>query len=281
MIPVATTIAEVRAAVARARMDRHTIGLVPTMGALHSGHGELIRACKENANFVVVSVFVNPTQFGPNEDFARYPRTLDADRTLCKEAGGDLAFIPSVEEMYPSPHRTSVTMERLGNGLCGASRPGHFSGVCTVVLKLFNIVSPDVSLFGAKDYQQAAIVRQMVLDLNVPVEVRVIPTVRESDGLAMSSRNRYLSADNRNYAPAIYRALVSIRDRANAGERSVVLLEEGLGLELAAIPGARVDYARIVDASTLESMLQLDKPAVAAVAVELGYTRLIDNINLP
>jgi pantoate--beta-alanine ligase len=282
MLPtIATTIAEVRAAVDAARRAGKTIGFVPTMGALHEGHAALVRAARAGSGFVVVSIFVNPTQFGPKEDFAKYPRTLEADQKVCADAGADLIFAPAVEEMYPANSFTFVEVGKLGDHLCGASRPGHFRGVCTVVLKLFNIVRPDAAHFGAKDYQQARIITQMVGDLNVPVAVRVEPTVREADGLAMSSRNRYLSTAERAVAPRIYQALQTTRARALAGEIDVARLESALAAELAAIPGARVDYARVVDDATLQPIARLDRPAVAAAAVFLGTTRLIDNITVP
>jgi pantoate--beta-alanine ligase len=239
-----------------------------------------VRAARAASDFVVVSVFVNPTQFGPKEDFARYPRRLEADRQLSTEAGADAIFAPSAAEMYPEQSVTFVEVKELDAELDGPARPGHFRGVCTVVLKLFNIVQPDVSHFGAKDFQQARIIEQMVRDLNVPVEIRVEPTVREPDGLAMSSRNRYLSPAERALAPAIYRALQSAMTRAVAGEIDVARLESALTAELAAIPGARVDYARILDADSLRPLGRLDRPAVAAVAVFLGTTRLIDNLEL-
>lgn len=275
MTPVVTTIAEVRAAVAAARARRLSVGFVPTMGALHEGHAALVRAARARDGFVVVSVFVNPTQFGPSEDFAKYPRTLDADRALCHEAGADLVFAPTAAEMYPERSVTFVEVTELDRELCGPSRPGHFRGVCTVVLKLFNVVSPDRAYFGAKDYQQACIVMQMVRDLNVPVEVRVEPTVREADGLAMSSRNRYLSPAERAVAPAIYAALLGLFE---SGQRDVATLEARLRGALEAIPGARVEYARVVDAESLQPIARVEKPAVAAVAVFLGTTRLIDNL---
>jgi pantoate--beta-alanine ligase len=281
MIPVVTTVAEVRSAVAAARREGKTVGLVPTMGALHAGHAALIRAARAHSGFVVVSIFVNPTQFGPKEDFAKYPRTPEADQQLCAEAGANLIFAPAVEEMYPARSVTFVEVTELDAGLEGPSRPGHFRGVCTVVLKLFNIVGPDAAHFGAKDFQQARIIRQMVRDLNVPVEVRVEPTVREADGLAMSSRNRYLLPAERAAAAGIYMALVAAQARARAGEIDVARLESALAAELAAIPGARVDYARIVDADSLRPLARLDRRAVAAVAVFLGTTRLIDNIVIP
>jgi pantoate--beta-alanine ligase len=281
MTPVVTTIAEVRGAVAAARARGLRIGFVPTMGALHEGHAALLRAAKAASDFVVVSIFVNPTQFGPKEDFAKYPRTLEADRKLCADAGADLIFAPAVEEMYPANSLTFVEVGKLGDHLCGASRPGHFRGVCTVVLKLFNIVRPDAAHFGAKDYQQARVLSQMVRDLNVPVEMRVEPTVREPDGLALSSRNRYLTPAERAVAPRIYQALQAVRAKARAGETDAAELEAALRADLEAIPGARVDYASVVGAEALQPLAALDRPAVAAVAVFLGATRLIDNLLLP
>jgi pantoate--beta-alanine ligase len=278
LAPVVTTIADVRAAVVSARRTGRTIGLVPTMGALHEGHASLVRAATVSSGFVVVSIFVNPTQFGPKEDFAKYPRTIEADQKSCTDAGANLIFAPPVEEMYPEHSTTFVEVRELDAELDGPSRPGHFRGVCTVVLKLFNIVRPDIAHFGAKDFQQARIIRQMVRDLNVVLEIRVEPTVREADGLAMSSRNRYLSPTERAAAPAIYRALQNIRSRALSGEVDIARLESALASELATIPGARLDYARILDAESLRPLARLDRPAVAAVAVFVGTTRLIDNI---
>ena len=250
------------------------------MERVHEGTRQLLRAAHAASGFVVVSIFVNPTQFGPKEDFAKYPRTLEADQKLCEEAGASLIVAPSVEEMYPANSVTFVEVNKLGDHLCGASRPGHFRGVCTVVLKLFNIVSPDLAHFGAKDYQQARIITQMVRDLNVPVAVRVEPTVREPDGLALSSRNRYLSVTDRAVAPRIQQALQATRTRALAGEIDAARLESALAAELSAIPGARLDYASVVNAATLQPLARLERPAVAAVAVFLGATRLIDNLTL-
>ena len=280
LTPIVRTIEEVQAAVARARGLGMNVGFVPTMGALHEGHAALIRAAGLPSAFVVVSIFVNPTQFGPNEDYSKYPRTLDADRSVCAAAGANLIFAPSADEMYPTNAAAFVDVAKLGDALCGASRPGHFRGVCTVVLKLFNIVAPDVAYFGAKDYQQARIIQRMVSDLNVPVIVSVQPTVREADGLALSSRNRYLSSEQRAAAPAIYRVLQATQDRVSTGERAVSILEANLQTELAAIPGARIDYASIVDAETLQPLVRIERHAVAAIAVYLGTTRLIDNIVL-
>jgi pantoate--beta-alanine ligase len=279
--PIVPTIAAVRERVAAARAAGHTVGFVPTMGALHEGHAALIRAARNATGYVVVSIFVNPTQFGPTEDFARYPRTLDADRAICAEAGADVIFAPGVDEMYPAGAVTFVDVSRLGEHLCGASRPGHFRGVCTVVTKLFNIVRPDVAFFGAKDGQQARIIRRMALDLDMPLEVRIEPTVREPDGLALSSRNRYLSPAERAAAPGIYRALLEVRRRVRDGERDAARLEADLAAALAAIPGARVDYARVVDDDTLQPVGRIAGPALAAAAVFLGTTRLIDNVLLP
>ena len=278
LAPVVTRIDEIRAVVDAVRREGKRIGFVPTMGALHEGHASLVRAAKAASDFVVVSVFVNPTQFGPKEDYAKYPRTLEADQAISTEAGADVIFAPPVEEMYPENSTTFVEVKELDAELDGPARPGHFRGVCTVVLKLFNIVRPDVAHFGRKDYQQARIIRQMVRDLNVPVEIRVEPTVRESDGLAMSSRNRYLSPAERAVAPGIYQALRQTRRRARQGEDDVARLESALAAELAAIPGARVDYARILDADTLRPLTRLRRPALVAVAVFVGTTRLIDNI---
>jgi pantoate--beta-alanine ligase len=276
-VPIAATIAEARAFVAVARQAGRRIGFVPTMGALHAGHAALIRASRAECNCTIVSIFVNPTQFGPNEDFAHYPRTIEADRELCAAVGTDLIFAPTTETMYPPESRTMVEVTGLQDVLCGASRPGHFRGVATVVLKLFNIVVPDVVFFGQKDAQQVAIVRRMASDLNLPLTIRVVPTVRESDGLAMSSRNRFLDPTQRHHATALIRGLRRVEELVQAGDRRAAELERTLGDLIAATPGARLDYARIVDADTLEPITTLDRPALAALAVYFGTTRLIDN----
>lgn len=280
MVPVLDTIDAVRAGVKSARAAGRRVGLVPTMGALHVGHAELIRVARRRSDFVVVSVFVNPTQFGPTEDFSRYPRTLDADRDVVAASGGDVMFAPSAAEMYRPGAVTYVEVPGLDAVLCGPRRPGHFRGVCTVVLKLFNIVQPDVAVFGAKDAQQAIILRRMVRDLDLPIEMVVAPTVREEDGLALSSRNRYLSPEERAVAPRIYQALSAIQARAAAGETDVARLEAALHDSVSAIPAARVDYANILDAESLTPVPRLNRPALAAVAVFLGGTRLIDNVLL-
>jgi pantoate--beta-alanine ligase len=275
--PVAETIADLRTAVATARRAGKRIGFVPTMGALHAGHASLIRAARSECDFTVVSIFVNPTQFGPHEDFSRYPRTLDDDLALCGAVGTDLIFTPTVAEMYPPDARTFVEVTKLPDVLCGQSRPGHFRGVATVVLKLFNTVAPDVAYFGQKDAQQALIIRRMAVDLNLPLAIRVQPTVRESDGLAMSSRNRYLDPTQRFHATALRRALLSVEERVAAGERSVALLERSMTEIVAATPGTKLDYAQVLDAETLDTLETVDRPALAAIAVYFGTTRLIDN----
>jgi len=278
--PLATTIAEVRRAVTAARAAGKRVGFVPTMGALHAGHAALIRAARAEAEFVVVSIFVNPTQFGPNEDYSRYPRTLDADRELCAAVGTDVIFHPTPDVMYPAGTRTVVQVTGLQDVLDGPSRPEHFKGVATVVLKLFNIVQPDVAVFGQKDAQQALIIRRMAADLDLPLTVRVHPTVRESDGLAMSSRNRYLDPTQRQNATCLVRALRTAEALVAGGERSVAALEAAMTAVIVPTPGARVDYVRILSADLLEPMEVLDRPALAAVAVFFGLTRLIDNVTL-
>jgi pantoate--beta-alanine ligase len=277
-IPVVTTVAQLRETISQARLAERTVGFVPTMGALHAGHAELIRQANDLCGFVVASVFVNPTQFGPKEDFSKYPRTLDADVALSEEAGADVIFAPTVEEMYTPNSTTYVEVPGLDLVLCGPRRPGHFRGVCTVVLKLFHMVQPDVAVFGAKDAQQAIILNKMVRDLNVPVKMVIAPTVREPDGLAMSSRNRYLSAEEREHAPNIYAELQKIELRIRNGESDVGRLESALVAGLEAIPGAKVDYASILEAENLTAVGRISGPVLVAVAVFLGTTRLIDNV---
>lgn len=275
--PVASTIAEVRAAAEQARSAGKRIGFVPTMGALHAGHAALIRASRAECDFTVVSIFVNPTQFGPNEDFARYPRTFDADRALCGAIGTELIFAPAREEMYPPDSRTFVEVTGLQDELCGRTRPGHFRGVATVVAKLFSIVQPHLAFFGQKDAQQVAIIRRMVADLNLPVVVRALPTVREPDGLAMSSRNRYLDPTQRLNATCLVRALRKAEALVAGGERSVSAVERAMTDLIVATPGALLDYVEIREADTLDSVTTIDRPALAALAVFFGTTRLIDN----
>jgi pantoate--beta-alanine ligase len=274
------TITETRRAIADARAAGKTIGLVPTMGALHEGHAALVRRARGECGFVAVSIFVNPTQFGPTEDFNRYPRTLPEDRLLCDREGADLVFAPDASEMYPGRFRTFVEVGELGLHLCGASRPGHFRGVATVVLKLLNIVQPDRAYFGQKDAQQVRIIEQLVRDLDVPTEMVRVPTVREGDGLAISSRNRYLEPADRRRATVLVQALREVRQRFIAGERDARVLRAILTERVATTPGATLDYAEIVDADSLQPVEQITGPALAALAVKFGATRLIDNIEL-
>jgi pantoate--beta-alanine ligase len=278
---VTHTIALTRQAIAAARERKLPVGLVPTMGALHAGHSSLMRLARAQCGFVAVSIFVNPTQFGPTEDLARYPRALPADLAVCEREGVDLVFAPEPAAMYPPGFRTAVEVGELGDQLCGASRPGHFRGVATVVLKLLNIFQPDRAYFGQKDAQQARVMRQMVLDLNVPTEIVVGPTVREPDGLALSSRNRYLSPVERQNATVLIETLREARRRVESGERDAVALRQMMADRLRATPGAVLDYAVIVDAETFHPVEHLTGPAVAALAVKFGTTRLIDNIDLP
>jgi pantoate--beta-alanine ligase len=276
----AEEIAAARDVVRGARDAGKTVGFVPTMGALHAGHARLIERCRSESGFVAVSVFVNPTQFGPNEDFTRYPRTWDDDLRLCAESGADLVFRPTPEAMYPRGRlSTYVEVAGLSDVLEGRSRPGHFRGVATVVLKLFEIVRPDHAYFGEKDYQQLLVIRRAVEDLNVPVEVRSVATVREPDGLAMSSRNRYLSPEERGAALVLSRALGRAREAVAGGERDANRIRQILGETVKYEQLARLDYAEVADAGSLEPLVELDtgRKAVALLAVRIGGTRLIDN----
>lgn len=275
---VLRTRAEVRAWTAAHHAAGRTVGLVPTMGYLHAAHLDLMRAAAARADVVIASIFVNPTQFGPNEDFERYPRDEEGDLAKAASAGCAAAFLPSVAEMYPPGASTRIVVPDLATHLCGASRPVFFAGICTVVCKLFNIVGCDVAVFGEKDFQQLAIIRRMVRDLDLPVEVIGHPLVREPDGLAMSSRNAYLSPAQRREALALSRGLREADARFRAGERDADALRAGLRAALAAAKGARIDYAEVVDLDTLAPIAgALTGPALAAVAVDLEGTRLIDN----
>jgi pantoate--beta-alanine ligase len=280
---VVTDIASLRNAVAEARRSRKIIGLVPTMGALHAGHLSLIETARAETGYVIVSIFVNPTQFGPNEDLNRYPRPLERDLKSCSEAGVDLVFHPRPDVMYPPDYRTFVEVTGLQDVLCGAARPGHFRGVATIVLKLFNLVQPDRAYFGQKDAQQVRILQQMVRDLNVPVEIRVCPIVREADGLALSSRNEYLEAQERRGATVLYRALTEARERIESGERDAAAVRRVMVEAVASVPGAVLDYAAVVDADSLQSVAQIvaPRPVLLALAVRFGGTRLIDNMLVP
>ncbi len=275
-----TTIEATRQAVTQARARGGTIGLVPTMGALHAGHASLLRAARAETRFVVASIFVNPTQFGPHEDLAHYPRPLQQDLAVCAQEGIDLVFVPEVGVMYPPGFRTYVEVHELQDVLCGASRPGHFRGVATVVLKLFHIVQPDIAYFGQKDAQQARLLEQMVRDLDVPVQLRICPIVREPDGLALSSRNQYLDANQRRQATALFRTLEAARTLIEHGERDAAGVQRLLVERLSNTPGARLDYAAVVDAGSLQPVTHLQGRVLLAVAVKFGETRLIDNMLL-
>jgi len=256
------------------------LGLVPTMGALHEGHLSLIRAAKAKSDVVASSIFVNPTQFGPNEDFSRYPRDLEKDLALLERDGVDLVFVPSVEEMYPQQSVTWVAVEGLSDRLCGKSRPGHFRGVATVVAKLFNIVEPDIAFFGQKDAAQVAIIRRMVRDLNMPVAIEACPIVREPDGLALSSRNAYLSPQQRQDALVLFRSLLRVRELFADGERNPAILIKAAKNVLSGSSAVRLDYFEIVDPDELTPLALINQPALVAVAAFVGNTRLIDNIVL-
>jgi pantoate--beta-alanine ligase len=252
--------------------------LVPTMGALHAGHAALIDAARAQAGkngSVIVSIFVNPTQFGPNEDLAKYPRTMEDDLRLCAAHGADAVFAPTVEEMYPPGDSTFVDETELSRGLCGAARPGHFRGVCTVVAKLFNILHPNAAVFGEKDYQQLAVIRRMARDLFFGIEIIGHPTVRDADGLALSSRNRYLSAEDRRRAAGFPAALRAAAEK-NSPEEVAATAKELITRQTGSSP----EYVAVVDAETLQPMTALDRPAVLAAAVKIGETRLIDNVRL-
>jgi pantoate--beta-alanine ligase len=274
------TIGEIRAAVHAERRNSKRLGLVPTMGALHEGHLSLVRAAKARSELVAVSLFVNPLQFGPNEDLQKYPRNFAHDRRLLEQEGVDFLLAPSVEEMYPAGAVTYVVVEGLSSKLCGHSRPGHFRGVTTVIAKLFNIVEPDLAFFGQKDAAQVAIIRRMVRDLSFPVEIVICPIVREADGLALSSRNAYLDPQQRQWALALRRSLIQVQKHFDRGEHEAARLAEAGKAVLAQEPSVRLDYLEIVDPDTLEPMNQVSQPVLVAVAAFVGETRLIDNVVL-
>jgi pantoate--beta-alanine ligase len=278
MMEIVHTISEIRQRVAQARKAGKSIGVVPTMGALHDGHGTLIETAGQGSDFVVVTIFVNPLQFGPSEDLERYPRDLEADARFCAERGAHVIFAPSTKEMYPREMATAVTVDALTNTLCGVSRPGHFRGVATVVTKLFNIVQPDYAYFGQKDAQQLAVISRMVADLNIPVEIVKVPIVRESDGLALSSRNAYLSPAERQAAVVLYQALQAAIAKLEAGERNADALRDFLCDTISREPLARIDYAEVVDVESLQRVSSVQRSVLLAVAVYFGKTRLIDNM---
>jgi pantoate--beta-alanine ligase len=274
------TATDLRREVDRFRARGETIGFVPTLGALHAGHLSLVHLARERAGRAVASVFVNPTQFGPGEDFTRYPRQPERDAEMLVGAGCDLLFLPEVETLYPPGHTTFVEPGGPAEGLEGASRPGHFRGVATVVCALLNLVGADVAIFGEKDAQQLAVVRRMVQDLHLPLEIVGAPTLREADGLAMSSRNVYLNPEERRAATVLHRALRAAAAAIEAGERRGEEIRRILHDVLASEPLARIDYAEVVDALTFQPVMKLSGPVVLPLAVRIGATRLIDNFKL-
>lgn len=274
------TIKEVREQVSKARGEGKSIGLVPTMGALHEGHLTLVKNAKSECDFVIVSVFVNPTQFGPSEDFNKYPRTLETDAKKCEESGVDIVFAPSAAEMYPEGFDSWVVVSGLTDTLEGERRPGHFRGVTTVCSKLFNITTADRAFFGQKDYQQLKVIQKMVRDLNMPIEITPVNIVRESDGIALSSRNTYLSESERKAAIVLSRSLSKAKSSFEGGERNTSIIRSIVEEEINSEPIANIDYIVIVDAETLAPIDAISKSAVVLLAVRFGKTRLIDNMIL-
>lgn len=271
-------LSEMKGYVRSARAEEKSLGLVPTMGYFHDGHLSLIRAARSENDLVVVSLFVNPTQFGPNEDFDSYPRDLNRDVELVLAEGVDVLFIPDKEEMYPEGEATRITVVGLSEKLCGASRPGHFQGVATVVAKLFNIVRPHRAYFGAKDYQQTVIIRKMAADLHFDLDVVILPTVREEDGLAMSSRNVYLTADERKAARCLKEALDQADQRIRGGERNADRIRGGIRERIGREPLTRIDYVSVSESATLTEVSVIEGEVLIALAVFVGSTRLIDNV---
>ncbi len=275
-----TSIADLHAALQELRPGKKSVGLVPTMGALHAGHVSLIRAAGRESDLVVVSIFVNPTQFGPSEDLDSYPRPLEHDREVCEKAGVDILFAPPTHEMYPGGYATYVLQERYTEAFEGEIRTGHFHGVCTVCAKLFNLVHPDIAYFGQKDYQQSVVIRRMVRDLNFDLKISLCPIVRESDGLAMSSRNVYLSPEEREQATVLSRALRKTEELFAKGERRVAPLIAAMDEVIREAPAAKVDYVAVVNPETLREIRRIESEAMVLIAVRLGRTRLIDNCHL-
>ena len=277
---VSETIQSVRSLIKEARDNGKIIGLVPTMGALHVGHISLIEEAKKKCDYVVVSIFVNPTQFVPGEDFEEYPRPFKADLDICHKAGVDVVFAPSPEEMYPEENITWVNVEKITEPLCGQFRPGHFQGVTTVCSKLFNIVAPDIAFFGQKDAQQAIVIKRMVADLNMPLEIALCPTVREFNGLAVSSRNKYLSEEQKKDAANIYKSLQKCHQMIDNGVKDASEIIDEMRNILKQVPSIEIEYISIVDADTLQNIDLITGKVLIAVAVRIGPARLIDNILL-
>ena len=279
MITLVRRIPELKKKIKQARQRRKVIGFVPTMGAFHEGHLSLMRRARRETDFLVISIFVNPLQFDPKEDLQRYPRQLKQDIALAKTAGVDLIFYPTSRQMYPTGQETVLDIPSLTDHLCGRSRPTHFPGVLTVVNKLFNLVEPDISYFGQKDYQQALLIKKMAVDLNMNLKIKICPIVRERDGLALSSRNRYLSPSQRRTAPCLYRALCQARQLIKKDERSIPQIIRKMRSIINAEKKTRIDYLTIVNPSTLTDLKRITRrPVLIALAVYVGRTRLIDNI---
>lgn len=259
------------------RLSGQTIALIPTMGFFHDGHLELMRVGKRRSDKVIISIFVNPTQFGPTEDFDEYPRDMEGDLSKAQEVGVDLVFVPSVEEIYPDGFQTHITVEKVTKYLCGLSRPGHFDGVATVVAKLFNITKPRLAIFGQKDFQQLTMIRRMVKDLNMDIEIVGVPTVRESDGLAMSSRNQYLSPEKRRSALSLKKSLELAHDMFDKGEKDAIKIKSAIEKLILSFSYTEIDYVTICDPITMEDIDNLEEQILIALAVRVGKTRLIDN----
>ena len=275
---VVDTIKRMSTLVKMYKKEGKSISLVPTMGYLHEGHLSLVRAARKHTDVVVMSIFVNPMQFGPKEDFEKYPRDLKRDEQLATSAGADVIFHPSVKDMYPEGYSTYLSVEGLTDNLCGASRTGHFKGVTTVVAKLFEIVRPDLAYFGQKDAQQAIVIKKMADDLNMGIEIKIMPIIRESDGLAMSSRNVYLSTDERRDALVLHESLKKAEDVVRSGERDAKKIIKMMQESIKAAPSAKIDYVSIVDIENLKDMKTISGDVLIAVAVFIGKTRLIDNV---
>ena len=280
MLQVITSIEDIKQRIKTFKENQLSIGFIPTMGALHEGHLSLVRQAKKENNKVVVSIFVNPLQFGINEDFTQYPRTFDNDCELLSKEDVDIVFNPKAPEMYPDGFCTSVIMERLEDRLCGKSRPGHFRGVSVVVLKLFNLVKPDIAYFGQKDFQQTVVIKRVVADLNLDVNIKVLPTIRDKEGLALSSRNGYLNETEKKDAICLYKALIRAQTMANAGAKNAKEILGEMEKIINNCKSAKIDYISIVNPETLEAVPEVQHGDVAALAVRIGKTRLIDNIIL-
>ena len=280
LLHVITSINDIKQRIKTQKENHSTIGFVPTMGALHEGHLGLIRQARKENDTVVVSIFVNPLQFGKNEDFKHYPRTFDNDCKLISQEGVDIVFKPDASEMYPDGFCTSVILEHLEDKLCGKSRPGHFRGVAVVVLKLLNLIKPDIAYFGQKDFQQTVVIKRLVSDLHVDVTIKVLPTIRDQDGLALSSRNAYLSETEKKDAPCLYMALTKARAMVNTGIKNTEEIVQEMEKIVSQCKSGMIDYISVVDPETLESVPKVRSGDVALLAVRIGKTRLIDNIML-